>query len=104
MKVHVQIFGDQYIKQISHRILRPDVGNDFLISLYPRQSIHDYFKVIHQGIDPEHFANLFWQLDGQSADNRRICLCLNSHLREIGIRGASAYSFKHAASTELARQ
>ncbi|KAA6323324.1 MAG: hypothetical protein EZS28_054327, partial [Streblomastix strix] len=48
--------------------------------------------------------SLFWQPDGQPADKRRISLWLNSLLREIGIRGATAYSFKHAASTELARQ
>ncbi|KAA6371030.1 MAG: hypothetical protein EZS28_033444 [Streblomastix strix] len=46
----------------------------------------------------------FWQPDGQPADKRRISLRLNSLLREIGIRGATAYSIKHAASTELARQ
>ncbi|KAA6377787.1 MAG: hypothetical protein EZS28_026684, partial [Streblomastix strix] len=49
-------------------------------------------------------ANLFWQPHGQPADKRRISLWLNSLLREIGIRGATAYSFKHAASTKLARQ
>ncbi|KAA6389513.1 MAG: hypothetical protein EZS28_014958, partial [Streblomastix strix] len=49
-------------------------------------------------------ASLFWQPDGQPADKRRISLWLNSLLREIGIRGATAYSFKHALSTELARQ
>ncbi|KAA6401267.1 MAG: putative Transposon Ty3-I Gag-Pol polyprotein [Streblomastix strix] len=58
----------------------------------------------HFGMDAEHFANFFWQPDGQPADKRRISLWLNSLLREIGIRGATAYSFKHAASTELARQ
>ncbi|KAA6384270.1 MAG: hypothetical protein EZS28_020206 [Streblomastix strix] len=55
-------------------------------------------------MDPEQIASLFWQHDGQPADKRRISLRLNSLLREIGIRGATAYSFKHAASTELARQ
>ncbi|KAA6399847.1 MAG: hypothetical protein EZS28_004632, partial [Streblomastix strix] len=56
------------------------------------------------GMDPEQIASLFWQPDGQPADKRRISLWLNSLLREIGIRRATAYSFKHAASTELARQ
>ncbi|KAA6366952.1 MAG: hypothetical protein EZS28_037521 [Streblomastix strix] len=46
----------------------------------------------------------FWQPDGQPADRRRISIWLNSLLREIGISGPTAYSLKHAASTELARQ
>ncbi|KAA6382732.1 MAG: hypothetical protein EZS28_021742 [Streblomastix strix] len=46
----------------------------------------------------------FWQPDGYPVDKRRISLWLNYFLREIGIRGATAYSFKHAASAELARQ
>ncbi|KAA6388842.1 MAG: hypothetical protein EZS28_015631 [Streblomastix strix] len=58
----------------------------------------------HYGMDLEQIANLFWQTDGQPADKRRISFWLNSLLREIGIRGATRHLFKHAASTELARQ
>ncbi|KAA6394754.1 MAG: hypothetical protein EZS28_009717 [Streblomastix strix] len=58
----------------------------------------------HYGMDPEHFANLFWQPDGQPVDKQRIILWLSTLLREIDIRGVTIYSFKHAASTELARQ
>ncbi|KAA6368434.1 MAG: hypothetical protein EZS28_036040 [Streblomastix strix] len=41
--------------------------------------------------------------EADKADKRRISLWLNSILREIGIRGETMYSFKHAASSELAR-
>ncbi|KAA6357550.1 MAG: hypothetical protein EZS28_046923, partial [Streblomastix strix] len=58
----------------------------------------------HYRIDFDHIANLFWQPDGKQADKRRTSLQLNFLLREIGIRGAPAYSFKHAPSTELAVQ
>ncbi|KAA6370185.1 MAG: hypothetical protein EZS28_034289 [Streblomastix strix] len=46
----------------------------------------------------------FWQSDGNPAVKRRTCLWLNSILHEIGIRGATTNSFKHAASTEQARR
>ncbi|KAA6377032.1 MAG: hypothetical protein EZS28_027442 [Streblomastix strix] len=52
--------------------------------------------------DPDLIASLFWQPDGQPADKRRISLWLNSLSREIDIFGATAYSFKHVASKELA--
>ncbi|KAA6383006.1 MAG: hypothetical protein EZS28_021469 [Streblomastix strix] len=60
-----------------------------------------YIGVIGQSLI---ILQTFWQFDGQPADKRRISLWLNSLLREIGIRGAIAYSFTNAASTELARQ
>ncbi|KAA6367741.1 MAG: hypothetical protein EZS28_036733 [Streblomastix strix] len=55
-------------------------------------------------MDPEQFANLFWQPDEQPADKRRISLWLNSILSQICILGTTANSFKHATSIELARQ
>ncbi|KAA6352695.1 MAG: hypothetical protein EZS28_051778, partial [Streblomastix strix] len=74
--------------------------------VYPNLTLFTWLNRLywHYGMDPEQIASLFWQSDGQPADKRRISLWLNSLLREIGIRGATAYSFKHAASTELARQ
>ncbi|KAA6381901.1 MAG: hypothetical protein EZS28_022571 [Streblomastix strix] len=42
--------------------------------------------------------------DPKNSDKRRTSLWSNPLLREIGICGATAYSFNHAASTELARQ
>ncbi|KAA6402475.1 MAG: hypothetical protein EZS28_002009 [Streblomastix strix] len=59
---------------------------------------------LHDRMNSEHFANQFWQLDGQLADKRRSSLWLNSHLHEIDISEATEYSFKHVASMELARQ
>ncbi|KAA6329191.1 MAG: hypothetical protein EZS28_053632 [Streblomastix strix] len=58
----------------------------------------------HFGKDLEHFVNLFMQPYRKAADKRRISLWLNSLLREIGIRGPTAYSFIYAASTAQARQ
>ncbi|KAA6403980.1 MAG: hypothetical protein EZS28_000490 [Streblomastix strix] len=55
-------------------------------------------------IDPNIQATLFWQPEGQPADKCRISPWPNSLLREISIQGATAYTFKYVASTELAIQ
>ncbi|KAA6357749.1 MAG: hypothetical protein EZS28_046724, partial [Streblomastix strix] len=72
----------------------------------PNSSLFTWFNrlYLHYGKDNEHFVNLFWQSDGQPVEKRRISYGLNTLLREIGIRRKTAYSFKHAYTSELARE